>query len=334
MVSIQSLFNYSDMKIFSGSLIFVSLLLVTLLHPTAAFCQEIPVEEGYVQVEGGKIWYKKVGDADGIPLLLIHGGPGGNICGMIPYYSRLAKERPVIFYDQLGSGCSDHPKDTSLWNLPRFVNEIDSIRKALNLKELHILGSSWGGSILVEYLVTHKPQGVVSVIFSGPLISTPRWMKDSRILISQMPQYLQDTILKYESTGNYDSPEYLAAADSFYSRYMSRGSGPYPEFKDCERCPGFNEEIYNYMWGPSEFTTTGTLSNFDRSADLSKINQPILFMAGRYDEARPETMMKYRELSKNARVAIIEDAGHASIYDQPEIVLKTVADFLRSTETR
>ena len=86
------------------------------------------------------------------------------------------------------------------------------------------------------------------------------------------------------------------------------------------------------MWGPTEFTALGTLKNFDRSTDLHSISQPILYMAGRFDEARPESMCKFRDLSQNARVVIIEDAGHASIFDQPEEVIKTVRSFLLELE--
>ncbi|MBN1950758.1 MAG: proline iminopeptidase-family hydrolase [Bacteroidales bacterium] len=310
------------------------LIVMLLLITATVICQDYPEEEGYVKVKGGRIWYKKIGREEGVPLLLIHGGPGGSICGMIPYFSKLAGERPVIFYDQLGSGCSDRPEDSTLWNLPRFVDEIDSLRKALNLGELHILGSSWGASILVEYMASRNPKGVCSIIFSGPLISTPVWMQDSRILISRMPQYLQDTLLKYESLGDYQASAYLAAADSFYSRYMNRGNGPYPDFPDCDKCSGFNDDIYNYMWGPTEFTVTGPLINFDRSAFLPEITQPILYMAGRYDEARPESVMNFKELSRNAEMVIIEDAGHATVYDQPEAVLKAVHDFLLKVESK
>lgn len=303
-----------------------------LIHGLTAICQTPEQTEGLIDVEGGQIWYKVVGSGEGTPLLVIHGGPGGRSCYMIPGYSALTDERPVIFYDQLGSGNSDRPGDTALWELPRFVDEIDSLRKALNLTELHILGSSWGGSVLVEYMITKNPEGVKSVIFSGPLISTPVWMEDAKILLAQLPQYLQDTIHKYETLEMFKEPAFLAATDSFYSRFMRRNHAPLPQFPDCANSKGFYEEIYNYMWGPTEFNATGTLKNFDRTADLHKISQPVLFMAGRYDEARPESMYKFQKLSVNARVVIIENSGHASIFDQPEVVMNNIRSFLKEVE--
>lgn len=75
--------------------------------------------EGRVDVTGGRIWYRIVGSGTRTPLLLLHGGPG------VPSYylnplAKLADERPVIFYDQLGAGRSDRPTQTELWIVERF----------------------------------------------------------------------------------------------------------------------------------------------------------------------------------------------------------------------
>lgn len=131
------------------------------------------VEEGFVSVTGGKVFYKKVGNGNETPLLVLHGGPGST---SIPLQSLdvLAKDRPVIFYDQLGSGHSDRPEDSGLWHLERFVEELGQLRKELGLTEVHILGHSWGTTLLASYLLTN-PTGVKSAIFSSPCLSAPRW---------------------------------------------------------------------------------------------------------------------------------------------------------------
>jgi proline iminopeptidase len=189
--------------------------LILSLCLTASIRKNIQEGEGFVEVTGGKIWYKVVGKGKGTPLLLIHGGPGSRSCDGIPAYSKLGADRPVIFYDQLGSGNSDRPADTTLWKLPRFVEEVEALRKALNLKEVTLLGSSWGGTVAVEYMVTKKPQGVRAVIFAGPLISTAKWMRDAEILIAKLPKPVQDTINKYEHLKMYDHQSYLAATEIF-----------------------------------------------------------------------------------------------------------------------
>ena len=295
-------------------------------------CKKNNKKEGFVGVEGGKIWYKIVGKGEGIPLLILHGGPGSRSCAMIPGYSLLSNERPIIFYDQLGSGSSDRPTDLSLWNIERFVDEIDYLRDALELDELHILGHSCGSTFLIEYLVTKKPKGVKSVIFSSPHLSSLAWNNDAKILLSKMPVSIQDTLAKYEAVKNYTAPAYLAATDSFYVKHLSRKSWPYIPNVECNNVRDFNEQVYNYMWGPTEFKITGTLKDFDRTSDLKNISEPILFMTGEYDEARPETIYKFQKLANNASVEIIDDAAHMTMIDQPEKVEEAISKFLNKVE--
>lgn len=289
--------------------------------------KSITPKEGFIQVKGGRIWYKIVGSGKGVPLLLIHGGPGSRSCDGIPGYSTLSNDRPVIFYDQLGSGHSDRPTDTTLWQLPRFVDEVTALRKELNLKELHILGSSWGGTVAVEYMVTQQPKGIKSVIFAGPLISTSRWMKDAQILISQLSRPVQDTIQKYEQLRLYDNQSYVAATDSFNIKYLSRKPGPRATVTDCEGVGKSNRQVYRYMWGPTEFNATGTLKTFERTANLHEIKQPVLFVTGQYDEARPETMYEFQKEIPGSKVEIIANSGHNKLRDNPEQYLASIRNF-------
>lgn len=290
----------------------------------SSYSQNLTLREGFVQVEGGKIWYKIVGEGKGTPLLLIHGGPGSTSCKGMPSYSKLSNERPIIFYDQLGTGNSERVWDTSLWKPSRFANEIDSLRKALDLKELHILGHSWGGAVLIEYL-SKRPVGIKSVIFAAPLISTPVWISDAKILLSQMPGYLQDTIKKYERLQDYKAASYISATDSFYARYLYRKGEPI-----CVTGGPGNDSVYNYMWGPTEFNATGTLKYFDRTRDLERLSLPVLFIAGQYDEARPETMKKFHEKVKGSKLVIIPDSGHGLPGDQPILYTEALRAFLNS----
>jgi len=311
---------------------YISSILLFAIICTGSSSTIITPKEGFVQVKGGKIWYKIVGSGKGVPLLLIHGGPGSRSCDGIPGYSTLGNERPVIFYDQLGSGHSDRPTDTTLWQLPRFVDEITALRKELDLKELHILGSSWGGTVAVEYMVTKKPKGIRSVIFAGPLISTARWMKDAQILISQLSQPVQDTIHKYERLKLYDNASYIAATDSFNIRYLSRKPGPRMTAIECEGVGKANRQVYRYMWGPTEFNATGTLKTFERTENLHEIKQPVLFITGQYDEARPETMYEFQKEIPNSKVEIVTNSGHNKLRDNPEQYLLAIRNFLSSVD--
>jgi proline iminopeptidase len=303
-----------------------------LLFITGCAIKHTGATEGFVQVEGGRIWYKKEGLTNETPLLIIHGGPGSRSCDGIPVYTALGNERPIIFYDQLGSGNSDRPTDTTLWNLPRFVDEVTSLRKELGLKELHILGSSWGAAVAIEYLLSQKPEGVKSVIFAGPLLSSTRWMEDAKILLAQLPKNLQDTINKYEELEQYSAPSYLAATDSFYVRHLSRKWGTITAPATCDGVASFNSQVYQYMWGPTEFKATGTLKHFDRTDRLHELELPVLFVTGQYDEARPETMYEFQKQVKNAKVEIIENSGHMKTIDNPHQYINVIRSFLASQE--
>jgi len=103
------------------------------------------VEEGTISVDGHRVWYRRVG-RDGIPLLVLHGGPGAGHDYLQPLEG-LATGRSVVFYDQLGCGRSDQPVDWSLWRIERFVAEVGRVRDALGLKLIHLFGRSWGGLV-------------------------------------------------------------------------------------------------------------------------------------------------------------------------------------------
>ena len=296
----------------------------------AAATDTFPSEEGMIDVPGGKVWYRKIGNGPGVPLLAMHGGPGGTSC-RFEVLAPLANERPVIFYDQLGSGRSEHPTDTSLWNFPRFVQEVDAVRRALKLDAVHLLGHSWGGSLAAEYMIATKPTGVQSVIFSSPLISTPRWIADADSLREQLPEAIQHVLNENEKAGTLDSPAYQAATDSFYARHVQRLPTP-----TIARCKGVvsNDTIYRQMWGPTEFLSNGSLKSWTRSADMDEITAPSLFIAGEFDEARPTTLEEFRKTMRNARLVVIPGAAHAAMREKPADYIAAVRAFLADVEKR
>jgi proline iminopeptidase len=285
--------------------------------------------DGMLDVPGGRIWYRVVGTGHGTPLLVIHGGPGGTSC-RLREHGRLGDERPVIFYDQLGTGRSERSRDTTLWTLPHAVDEVDAIRRALGLREVHLLGQSWGSAVAAEYALTRPASGVRSLVLTGPFLSTPRWIADAKLLVAQLPDTVQRVIASADSTGAYDTPAYRAAMDSFAVRFGSRRRVRYPE---CATVQG-NDTIYRRMWGPSEFRATGTLRDYDRTARLGELRLPVLLVAGQFDEAREETVRGYAALIPGARVEIIPGAGHASVSDAPEVTTGVVRRFLADVERR
>lgn len=286
-------------------------------------------EEGMLDVPGGRVWYRRIGAATGVPLLALHGGPGGTSC-RFEVLAPLANERPLIYYDQLGSGRSDHPSDTTLWNVARFVQEVDAVRRGLGLDTVHLLGHSWGGALAAEYMLAARPTGVRSVVLSSPLLSTPRWIDDANQLRAELPAELRATLDRHETDGTTDAQEYAAATDSFYARHVRRlPVSPEPM---CDGVSG-NDAIYRQMWGPTEFRSTGSLRTWDRSGDLDELTLPVLFIAGEFDEARPATLESFRATMPDARLEVIPGSSHSTYREQPARYIEIVRAFLRAVDS-
>ena len=306
------------------------LIAVGLLMVVLSACADKGLEpgEGYIDVEGGRVWYRVVGSGKETPLLLLHGGPGAPSYYLNPL-EKVAEDRPVIFYDQLGAGRSDRPTDSTLWRVDRFVNELALVREALNLHEVHILGHSWGTMLAVDYMLTN-PEGVQSLILASPALSVQRWSDDAKKLIAGLPNSLQTVIERHENAGTTDDPEYQDAVMEYYKRYLSRSDPWSPDLESTFE--NFNFEIYGLMWGPSEFTATGSLSAYEREDVLPELDLPVLFTAGRFDEATPETVEHFQGLVPNSRIAIFENSAHMTMLDEPEAYVDTVRNFLNEVD--
>jgi proline iminopeptidase len=291
----------------------------------------LPPAEGFIAVEGGRIWYARMGDGPGTPLLVIHGGPGSGSWGLKPW-AALGDERPVYRYDQLGAGKADHPGDTTVYTVDRYVRELQALRDSLGLDEVHLYGRSWGAMLLQAYMAT-DPSGVKSVVLSSPLVTTAQWEADADSLILLLPDSLQQAIAEHEAAGSYEHPDYQAAMEEYYARHLRRNPHRSPADADSARMTS-GAYVYGYMWGPSEFTSTGTLKGFDGTAWLRGITVPALFVTGEHDEATPGTVERFSRLVPGARFAVIPGAGHVTENDNPGALLRVVRDFLATIDER
>lgn len=286
-------------------------------------------KEGYVEVTGGKVWYQIFNvEASETPVMVLHGGPGSSSFSL-QVLSELGKDRPIILYDQLGCGRSDWPKDISLWRLDRFVSELGQIRDALKLDEVHILGHSWGTTLAAAYCLT-KPDGVKSVIFSSPCLSAPLWEKDQRRNLEKLPIKVQEVIKRCEEEGTTDSEEFEDAIEVFSKHFVNR-LDPKPEWLK-EGRKYRNSEIYNIMWGPSEFTVLGNLKEFDSTNQLKELTCPTLYTCGRFDEATPETTEYFSQLTPGSKFHVFENSAHMAYLEEKEEYLQVMDNFLKSID--
>jgi len=282
--------------------------------------------EGYIPVTGGNVYYRKTGDGPGIPLLVLHGGPGGMSRESDPLRT-LGDDRPVIHYDQLGCGNSDRPEDLSLWTLERYVEELAQVREGLGLEEVHILGHSWGTMLAAAYLL-ERPTGVKSVIFSSPCLNSRMWERDQKEYLKDLPQESQDIIERSERDKTTDSDEYHQAMIQFYERHVCRLL-PWPQ-ELLDNMKKSNKAIYGFMWGASEFTVTGTLQDFDVTDRLNEIAIPSLFTCGHFDEATPRTTEYYASLVPGSEFHVFENSSHMPGVEEPQVYADRVRKFLNS----
>ena len=285
--------------------------------------------EGYVDFKGYKTWYSIWGDLHSgcTPLLLLHGGPGYTH-NHLKNLSQLADRGiPVILYDQLGCGKSDKPDNPKLWTIELFVEEIATIRKALKLDTINLLGHSWGGSLAVEYLFTN-PEGVQKLILSSPLLDTQLWIEENNKLKDQLPPEVSSMMRKHEDAGTTDSEEYKLANQVFNKNFLCR-LDPKPEdiLKADKEC---SQQVYETMWGPSESHATGTLKNWTSFDRLQQLDIPTLLLSGKYDEATPKQMEMANNLIANSTWKMFENSSHTTNYEEPAKYLNAVSNFLRT----
>lgn len=284
--------------------------------------------EGYVEVDGGRVFYRRVRRGAGIPLLCLHGGPGFAHDYLRPLEG-LADDREVVFYDQLGCGRSDRPADESLWRVERFVREVGLLREALGLDRIHLLGHSWGACLAATYALD-RVDGIASLVLASPLISVPRWLEDAGVLRARLPKRVRDVLARHEAAGGTGCPEYVAATLAFYRGHLCR-LDPWPE--ELERTwAGLGGNVYLSMWGPTEFHATGTLRGYDLTPRLGQLGVPTLFTCGRHDEATPEAVESFADLVPQAEVVVFEESSHTPHLEEAGPYLDAVAGFLRRME--
>jgi len=283
-------------------------------------------EERRVEVTGGSVWTARLGPDEGTPALLLHGGPGAASDYMHPLAERLADHRPVVVYDQLGCGRSDIPDDTSLWTVDRSVAEIDQVRAALGLERCHLLGQSWGGWLAIEYMA-RGTRGVERLVLASTSASIPEFMAGARGLIEALPEPHRTVLIELGAKEQYDHPDYQAAVDVFYHRHLCRAD-PWPDELLRSSAQMDGNQVYLTMNGPTEFDVIGRLREWDRTADLGRIDVPTLVTCGRYDEITPSCSETITHGIPGARMHVFERSAHCAHLEEPDDYARVVEAFL------
>jgi proline iminopeptidase len=283
-----------------------------------------------VPVAGGKykVWTKRIGSSP-IKVLLLHGGPGFSheyLEAMESFLPEAGIE--MYFYDQLGCNNSDHPEDTSLWTLPRYLQEVEEVRRGLGLDHFVLYGHSWGGILAMEYALNYQHH-LRGLVISNMTAGVQSYLKHTAAIKLQLPPDKLAQLNALEAKQDYDSPQYeKIMMEDLYPKMICR-THPWPNSVD-RAFAHANQTIYVQMQGKSEFLVTGNLKDWERWDRLHEIKVKALTIGARYDEMDPEDMKKMATLMPNAASVICPNGSHLCMWDDQAFYFKNLLNFLQS----
>lgn len=285
-----------------------------------------------------KVWTKRVGNNPKIKVLLLHGGPGGTHEEFDCFDGYFPNESiEYIYYDQLDSYYSDKPNDSTLWTTDRFVDEVEQVRKALNLNKdnFYLLGQSWGGILAMEYALKYQ-DNIKGLIISNMMASAPEYGKYAdEVLGPQLPPEVLKEIKVMEANNDFSNPRYNELLmNYYYTQHTLR--------MPIEKWPKsvnllfqhLNPNIYVYMQGPSEFGMAGnaTLKNWDVSKKLKTLKIPTLVIGAKYDTMDPKYMEWMSKEVQNGRFLYCKNGSHLAQYDDQKTYFKGLIKFIKDVD--
>jgi proline iminopeptidase len=283
-----------------------------------------------------RVWVKRVGNNPTLRVLLLHGGPGETHEYLEACDSYLpAAGIEYYYYDQLGSGFSDQPDEPSLWELGRFVEEVEQVRQALGLDRNNFVlyGHSWGGILAIEYAL-HYQQHLRGLVISNMMASVPAYNAYAeRVLMPQMDQAVLAEIKAFEARGQTEDPRYVELmTEHYYVHHLLRmpaADWPDPVQRDIAHT---NMAIYVPMQGPSELGITpgAQLAHWDRTAELASIEVPALVIGARHDSMDPNHMEMMAGRLPHGRYLYCPNGSHLAMYDDQVVYFTGLIDFLHS----
>lgn len=283
-----------------------------------------------------KVWTKRVGNNPKIKVLLLHGGPGATHEYFEAFDSFLPKDGiEYYYYDQLGSAFSHQPQDPSLWDLPRFVEEVEQVRQALKLdrSNFYLLGHSWGGILALEYALKYQ-QHLKGLVISNMMASIPEYVRYAeRELMPAMDPKVLAEIKAIEAKKDFDNPRYMELlVPNYYALHILRmppDQWPDPVNRAFAR---LNKAVYVPMQGPSEMSASGKLEQWDRVADLGRITVPALTIGGQYDTMDPKHMAMMATRLGKGRHLLCAQGSHMAMYDDQATYFAGLLKFLHDVD--
>lgn len=276
------------------------------------------LEKRRVAVEGAELYVETEGQ--GIPLVLINGGPGGTHEGFHPEFSRAAGFARVIYYDQRGCGLSDYRKGAG-YTVAQAVADLDGLRAALQLDRWVVLGWSYGGYLAQQYLAAH-PEHVQGVVLVG---ASPAL----QLALNSTRQYDFLSEREKQKIAEIAHDRSLSPVERIFNSHLAgdwkRQNYSRPSLEELARGalfgwkhdPAFREEIFQHM------------PYFENPDRFHGCPIGMWIAEGRWDltwnEDKPK---KLHRCFPGAELMFFEQSGHAPFQDEPELFFRKLRDFL------
>ena len=259
-------------------------------------------------------------------VLLLNGGPGLPCDYLREAHSFLADHGfRVVAFDQLGTGRSDRPTDESLWTIERYVAEVETVRTALDLDRVHLIGHSWGGWLAIEYALYHGDK-LRTLLLEDTVADMPHSIGELNRLRGALGSETVAMMLRHEADGTIDHPEYQAAITILNYRHVCRlAEWPAPIKRSLD---DWNMGPYVTMQGPNEFLYTGNLKDWNRVPDLHRITVPVLITCGQHDELTPACAARMKQHLPNVELRVFPNSSHMPFYEEPQAYYPALLDFL------
>ena len=284
----------------------------------------------FVTVDGYKIYTRTFGDRHrDRTILCVHGGPGGTHDYLLPLADFARNGYRVVFYDALGCGRSDLPPRTDLFTMDHDLKVLEAVRRSLHTPRVHLMGSSYGGMLVLAYATRHS-RFLASLNATGGLVDVPFATREMQRLVRALPPRTQATLRKYERRGEFTHPEYEAAMMQFYRRHVCR-LWPWPE-ELVSTLMRTSRPVYGTMNGPNEFTIVGNIRDIDFTGDLGRITVPTLLIHGRYDEVTPAVGARIHRGIPGSRLHIFPRSSHVSFWEERSAYRRLVGGFMHQSE--
>lgn len=289
-----------------------------------------PDEQTRVEVDGYEVVTYSYGSGDEV-IFLLNGGPGLP-CDYLrdPHIVLAHQGYRVVTYDQLGCGASDKPDDTGLWTISRYVEEVETVRKALGLGKLHLLGHSWGGWLGIEYGITY-PENLRTVILENTCADMPHLITELERHRAALGPETVAMMQRHEAMDTLDHPEYRAAITILNYRHVCRLADWPDSLK--RSLDDWNMAVYGTMQGPNEFLYIGNLKDWNRVAEMGHITAPALITVGMFDELTPACALKMKLALPDARLEVFPNSSHTPFYEEPEAYFRVLNTFLDDHRT-